>query len=73
MRRVIYFQQILRYRGKNIKTNKFMKAQEQHPKSNDWFIQISRDAIEIEINMSRTEVEEIMFNIWKRRRRNKML
>ena len=34
-----------------------LKAQEQHPKSNDWFTQVSKDLTDLEIQMNQVEIE----------------
>ena len=59
MRRVIYFQHILKQRKKNSLIYQFLKAQEQHPKSNDWFTQVMKDLSELGITMNQLEIESM--------------
>ena len=57
LRRLIYFQHILKQRSTNSLIFQFLKAQEQHPKSNDWFTQVSKDLTDLEIQMNHVEIE----------------
>ena len=66
MRRVIYFQHILKQRKSNSLIFQFLKAQKQQPKSNDWFTQVSKDLIELEINMSQFEIETMTTEAFKK-------
>lgn len=44
-----------------------MKAQEQHLKSNDWFTQITKDLLEMDINMSQADIEEMSVQRFKKK------
>ena len=57
LRRPIYFQHILKQRKNNSLIFQFLKAQEQHPKSNDWFTQVSKDLTDLDIQMNQVEIE----------------
>ena len=65
MSRVIYFQHILKQRKKNRLIFKFLKAQEQHPKSNDWFTQVMKDLNELDITMNQFEIESMSSEAFK--------
>ena len=55
LRRLIYFHYIMKQRKTNSLIFQFFKAQEQHPKSNDWFTQVSKDLTDLEIQMNRSK------------------
>ena len=65
MRRVIYFQHILKQKKGNSLIFQFLKAQEQQPKSNKWLTQVSKDLIKSEINMSQFEIENMKTEAFK--------
>ena len=43
-----------------------MKAQEQPPKNNDWFSQVTKDLKEMNITLTQIEVEEMSLECFKK-------
>ena len=65
LRRMIYFQHILKQRRKNTLLYQFLIAQIEEPKKNDWVSCIRKDMVELEIQMNSDEIEEMNIEKFK--------
>ena len=66
LRRIIYFQHILKQRRKNTLLYQFLIAQIEEPKKNDWVSCIIRkDMVELEIQLNSNEIEEMNIEKFK--------
>ena len=65
LRRIIYFQHILKQRRKNTLLYQFLIAQIEEPKKNDWVSCIRKDMVELEIQMNSDEIEEMNIEKFK--------
>ena len=57
LRRIIYFQQILKQKSKNSLIYQFLSAQMQNPKRNDWYIQVQKDLEVLDITENIQNIE----------------